>query len=91
MEHYRCVKCYIPSSARERDVDTLKFFPKTVPFPNISTEDYLKQAASDILSILQKSPTTLPYLVYGDATNNTIVQIAKLLGRAEAPPVPPDI
>jgi hypothetical protein len=23
MEHYRCVKCYIPTTARERDVDTL--------------------------------------------------------------------
>ena len=39
MEHYRCVKCYLSSTARERDVDTLQFFPKTVPFPDISTED----------------------------------------------------
>jgi hypothetical protein len=28
MEHYRCVKCYITSSGRERDVDTLEFFQK---------------------------------------------------------------
>jgi hypothetical protein len=28
MEHYRCVKCYTPTTARERDVDTLQFFPK---------------------------------------------------------------
>jgi hypothetical protein len=91
MEHYRCVKCFLPSSARERDIDTLQFFPKTGPFPNVSTEDYLKQAASDILSILQKSPSTLPYLAYRDATNNAIVHIATLLGRAAAPPVPPDV
>jgi hypothetical protein len=25
MEHYRCMKCYIPTSGRERDVDTIKF------------------------------------------------------------------
>jgi hypothetical protein len=91
MEHYQCVKYFIPSSARECDVNTLRFFPNTVPFPNISTEDYLKQAASDILSILRKSPSTLPYLAYGDATNNAIVQIATLLGRAAAPSVPPDV
>ena len=30
MEHYRCVKCYIPSTARERDVDTLQFFPAKI-------------------------------------------------------------
>ena len=86
MEHYRCVKCYLPSTARERDVDTLKFFPKTVAFPEISTEDYLKQAASDILSILKDPPSSLPYLAYGDATNNAIVHIATLLGRAVPPP-----
>jgi hypothetical protein len=91
MEHYRCVKCYLPSTARERDVDTLQFFPKKFTFPAISTEDYLKQAASDILAILQKPPSSLPYLAYGDATNNAIVQIATLLGRAVAPPSSPQL
>jgi hypothetical protein len=86
MEHCRCVKCYLPTTSRERDVDTLQFFPKQIPFPTTSTEDYLKQAASDILAILQKPPTTLPYLAYGDATNNAIVAIATLLGRADIPP-----
>jgi hypothetical protein len=86
MEHYRCVKCYLPTTSRERDVDTLQFFPKKIPFPKTSTEDYLKQAASDILAILQKPPTTLPYLACGDATSNAIVAIATLSGRADVPP-----
>jgi hypothetical protein len=52
MEHHRCVKCHLPTTSRERDVDTLQFFPKQIPFPKTSTEDYyLKQAASDILAI----------------------------------------
>jgi hypothetical protein len=89
MEHYRCVKCYIPTTARQRDVDTLQSFPKKIPFPSISTEDHLKQAASDILAILQKPPSSLPYLAYGDPTNNAIVQIATLLGRAVAAPPSP--
>jgi hypothetical protein len=91
MEHYRCVKRYLPSTTRERDVDTLQFFPKTLPFPKISTEDYLKQAASDILAILQNPPSHLPYLAYGDKTNNALVQIATLLGRAVAPPPSPHL
>jgi hypothetical protein len=86
MEHYRCVKCYVPTTSRERNVDTLQFFPKKIPFPRITTEDYLKQAASDIVAILKNPPSSIPYLAYGDTTNNAIVQIATLLGRAESPP-----
>ena len=74
------------ATARERDVDTLKFFPKAIPFPTISTEDYLKQAASDILSrILQNPPASLPYLEYVDATKNVLIQTATLLGQAMTP------
>jgi hypothetical protein len=76
----RCVKCYLPSTAREHDVDTLQFFPKTVPFPKTSTEDYLRQAASDILAILQNPPTQLPFLAYDNSTTNALVHIATLLG-----------
>jgi hypothetical protein len=86
MEHDRCVKCYLPTTSRERDVDASQFFPKKIPFPKTSTEDYLKQAASDILAVLQKPPTTLPYLAHGDATNNAVVAIITLLGRADVPP-----
>jgi hypothetical protein len=86
MEHCRCIKCYLPTTSRERDVDALQFFPKQIPFPQTSTEDCLKQAASEILDVLQKPPTTLPYLGHGDATNNAVVAIATLLGRADVPP-----
>lgn len=86
MEHYRCLKCYIPTSGRERDVDTLQFFPKKIPFPEILTEHYLKQAASDIIHILQNPPSSLPYLQYGNPTNNALFQIAMLLGRATPQP-----
>ena len=90
-EHYRCVKCYIPESGRERDVDTLQFFPKSIPFPQATTEDYLQQAAADIVTLLQKPPTSLPYLAYGDKTKNALIQIATLLGRATPPPTTPTI
>ena len=91
MEHYCCVKCYLPSTTRERDVDSLQFFPTSIPFPNISTEEYLKQAASDIVAILQKPPSSIPYLAYGDTTQNALVQIATFLGRATTPPTAPQV
>jgi hypothetical protein len=86
MEHYHCVKCYIPATHCEHDVDTLEFFPNQIPFLAIATKDYLKEAALDILSILRSKPTTLPTLEYGDNTKNALVQIARLLGRATKPP-----
>ena len=89
MEHYRCVKCYIPASGRVRDVDTLQFFPTTIPFPKIDPIDYLTQAASDIVVLLQQPTTNLPFLSYGDKTKNALLQIATLLGRATDPPRAP--
>jgi hypothetical protein len=85
MYHYRCVQCFMPTTSKVRDVDTVEFFPETIPFPSISTEDYLKQAAGDILTILRNPPAALPSLSYGDATKNALVQIAQLLGRATPP------
>jgi hypothetical protein len=89
MQHYRCVQCFMPTTSKVWDVDTVEFFPATIPFPTISTADYLKQAAGDIVTILRNPPANLPYLSYGDDTTNALVQIAHLLGRATLPPAKP--
>ena len=56
LEHYRCIKCYIPSTRRERIADTVTFFPTVIPFPTVTLADFLRQATSDILAILQHPP-----------------------------------
>jgi hypothetical protein len=86
MEHYRCVKGYTPSSGRERDVDALDFFPKRIPFPKVTTDGYLQQAAADIIYILTTKPSVTPSLAYGDDTKNALLKIAQLLGRSTLPP-----
>jgi hypothetical protein len=85
MHHYRCVQCFMPTTSRVRDVDTVKCFLATIPFPTISTKDYLKQAAGDILAILRNPPVNWHFLTYGDATTNALVHIAQLLHRAAMP------
>jgi hypothetical protein len=82
MEHYRCFKCFLPATSRTRDADTVTFFPKQFPFPKTTPADYLKQAATDMLAILTKPPTCTPFLKYGNGTQNALVQISHLLGRA---------
>ena len=41
MEYYRCVNCYFPDTCATRDVDTITFFPSTIPFPKVKIEDFL--------------------------------------------------
>ena len=86
MEHYRCFKCYVPSTASVRCSDTVEWFPKTTVFPEIKTEDYLRQTASDMLDILQNKERKLPSLSYGTTIYNAYIQIAQILKRATSHP-----
>ena len=82
MEHYRCVKCYVPSTNAIRDVDIVKFFPSHITFPFITSEYYINNSATDILAILKTTPSDLPPLEYGNRTKNPLFKIAELLGRS---------
>ena len=53
--------------------------------------DYLKQAISDIISVIKDKPTMVPTLEFGDATKNAIEKITELLGRKLPRPIPPVI
>ena len=67
LQHYRCIKCFFPKTRSERDVNTVTFFPKAIKFPEIHLDDFLKQAATDIIAILTSPPsTTTPSLHAGD-------------------------
>ena len=89
LTHYRCVTIYFPRSRATRICDTVTFLPHDVPFPEVSLKDYLKQAASDIITILTQPPsTTVPSLEAGDPTRNALLKLAKQLGRMESLPEP---
>ena len=52
-------------------------------FLQVKLQDFLKQAASDIVSILAKQPSTnVPLLAAGDETKNAILQLASIFKRA---------
>ena len=80
LNHYRCVRCYIPTTRSEVDSDTVTFFPKSVKFPEVSITDFLRQAAIDIVALLKNPPSsTVPSLMAGDNINNAIYILASLL------------
>ena len=82
MQHYRCISCYFPKSRRERDIPKLEIIPHTVPIPEVKLDDFLRQAAGDIVSILQTPPsTTAISLQAGDTTRNALEKIAEILQR----------
>ena len=87
INHYRCVKCYIPKTRSIVDADTVEFFPHRIPFPTFTLKDFLQQAAVDISAILMNPPaTTIPTLTAGDPTYEAIRNIAKLLKRSDKIP-----
>ena len=89
MEHYRCVQCFMPTTSSVRNMNTLTFFPAAIASPKTKTQDYLQQSAGDILAILIKPKTQLPFLTYGDTTTRAMESIAKLLQHTilHVPPV----
>lgn len=92
LHHYRCVRCFIPTTKAVRDADTVIFYPETIPFPKVSIEDHLRQASEDIVRILSdpKSIPMFPTLQLGDPTQNALRQLATALNSAAPlPPVPP--
>ena len=87
LNHYRCVKCFVTDTRKELDSDTVTFFPKNIKFPAVTTDDFLRQSALDIISILSHPPpSTVPTLEAGDETRNALLKIAEALHRITALP-----
>lgn len=79
-EHYCCIKVDFPKTRSERNVDTVNFFPVIIYYPKVDLNNYLRQAATDAITILTASPSpAAPILKAGDPTCNTLFKIAKVL------------
>ena len=89
MHHYRCVQCYFPRTRDVRDCDTVEFFPHSIPFPKVKLQDHLRQAATDIVTLLTQPPSsTVPSLQEGDPTRNALLTLAQILKRSDTTPEP---
>jgi hypothetical protein len=61
MHHYRCQNVYISTTASERIMDTLKFFPHNYQMPQLSSTDRLIIAAKDMADALQNPHPEVPF------------------------------
>ena len=53
--HYRCVRCFVPKTQKERITDTVVFLPKVIPIPNATIDDHLRRTADDLIHLLTKN------------------------------------
>jgi hypothetical protein len=68
MHHYRCQNVYISTTASERIVNTLEFFPRNYQMPQLSSTDRLLMAAKDMTDDLQNPHPAVPFASVGDDT-----------------------
>eukprot|EP00957_Ditylum_brightwellii_P109644 8362579-Ditylum_brightwellii.AAC.1 len=67
MDHYRSIKCYIPSTGATVDSDILEQLGHNLPIPKLDDKDTLHQALADVIHLLQHpQKTNLPAFYKGD-------------------------
>lgn len=54
MEHYRCYKVHVIKTGRERDVDTVQFFPHYHPLPRATIQEQLVTATDNLTKVLRE-------------------------------------
>jgi hypothetical protein len=89
MHHYRCQNVYISTTASERIVDTLEFFPHNYQMPKLSSTDRLLVAAKDIMDAFQKPHPEVPFARVGDDTIAALTDLAAIFNlKLQQPPSP---
>jgi hypothetical protein len=78
MHHYRCQNVYISTTAIERIVDTLEFFPHNYQMPQLSSTDRLLMAAKDMRDAFQNPHPDVPFASFGDDTIKALADLAAI-------------
>jgi hypothetical protein len=78
MHHYRCQNIYISTTASERIVDTLEFFPHNYQIPQLSSTDRLLMAAKDMKDAFQNPHPDVPFASVGDDTIVALTDLAAI-------------
>jgi hypothetical protein len=68
MHNYRCQNVYISTTASDRIVDTLEFFPHNYQMPQLSSTDRLLMAAKDMTEAFQNPHPEVIFASVGDDT-----------------------
>jgi hypothetical protein len=78
LHHYRCQNVYISTTASERIVDTLEFFPHNYQLPQLSSNDRLLMAAKYMTETLHNPHPAFPFASVGDDTIAALTFLAAI-------------
>jgi hypothetical protein len=78
MHHYRCQNVYISTTASERIVETLEFFPHNYQMPKLSSTDRLLMAAKETTDAFQNPHPDVPFASVGDDTIAALAYLATI-------------
>jgi hypothetical protein len=76
--HYRCQNVYIMTTAIERIVDTLEYFPHNYQMPQLSSTDRLLMAAKDMTDAFRNPHPDVPFASVGDDTITALADLAAI-------------
>jgi hypothetical protein len=79
MHHYRCQNVYISTTASERIVDTLEYFPHNYQMPQLSSTNWLLMAAKDMTDAFRNPHPYVPLASVGDDTIAALADLAAII------------
>jgi hypothetical protein len=81
MHHYRCQNVYISTTASERIINTLEFFPHNYQMPQLLSTDRLLMAAKDMTDAFHNPHPEVPFASVRDDTLKALADLAAIFKR----------
>ena len=78
LHHYQCYRVWVPCTHAERIVDTISFFPKAVPLPELTHKDAAIQAAHELTHALQQPHFHRPLTQFHDDHLTLLRELSKI-------------
>eukprot|EP00957_Ditylum_brightwellii_P047435 3603313-Ditylum_brightwellii.AAC.1 len=82
LHYYRCCRCHIKKTNRERISDTVKLFPHTHPTPKTASKDAVTHAALDLIYALQNPARATPFSQVGQKQMDALRKLADIFQTA---------
>ena len=78
LHHYQCYRVWVPRTHAERIVDTISFFPKAVPLPELTHKDAAVQATCELTHALQQPRFCGPLAQFHDDHLTSLCELSKI-------------
>ena len=80
LQHYRCLKCYLPITQTEIISDTVHLIPKHIPIPESNIDNHLRAGINKLIYLLKNKQSNIPG-IKSDTAQTTLIKLAQILHR----------